>query len=671
MAFTTSTNSDGLPATIPWRRGLRAPAHLPFAAQAQTIRQPLTPRREFQAPSQGKNGLMYHHLGAHPDTIDGKAGVRFAVWAPNASEVSVLCDGNGWTAGQNWLSGSDSGVWWGFIPGMPVGSAYKYAVRTRWGEVLEKCDPYAYYAEHPPKTASIVYDLGGYDWNDDDWVEQRAKTNWLEQPLTIYEVQLGSWKRPKDGRKYFNYRELAHQLVEYCHEMGYTHLQLMPITEYPFDGSWGYQATGYFAPTSRYGTPHDFMYFVDYCHQHNIGVLIDWVPGHFPTDGHGLGRFDGTACYEHSDPRQGFHPDWNTYIFNYGRSEVRDFLFSSAHFWAKQYHIDGVRVDAVASMLYLDYSRKAGEWVPNQFGGRENLEAIQFLKDFNSMMHAEFPGILTIAEESTSWGGVSHPVYNGGLGFSMKWDMGWMNDTLRYLRRDSIHRRHHQNELSFRMIYAFTENFVLPLSHDEVVHGKKALISQMPGDYWQQFANLRLLYAYQYGMPGKKLLFMGGEFGQWTEWNHDSELDWALFGHPYHDGLRRFIGDLNHRYRTEKALHERDFSWEGFEWIHADDADNSVYSFVRKAKNAEDFVVVVCNFTPVPRKPYRVGVPEAGFYQELINSDAKIYGGTDVGNAGGVYSEAVPSHGRKHSVLLTLPPLGMLVMKPVRSTKKK
>lgn len=609
---------------------------------------------------------MYQHLGAHLEEVDGIAGTRFAVWAPNASEVSVLCDGNHWTPGRNWLRGSDSGIWSGFLPGVSQGAAYKYAVKTRWGEILEKCDPYAFYAEVPPKTASVVYDLAGFEWADETWMRRRRETNWHESPLSVYEVHLGSWKRPKDGRKYYTYRELARMLVDYCHEMGYTHLQLMPITEFPFDGSWGYQTTGYFAPTSRYGDPHDFMDFVDYCHQADIGVLIDWVPGHFPTDGHGLGRFDGTACYEHADPKQGFHPDWNTYIFNYGRSEVREFLMSSARFWFDKYHVDGLRVDAVASMLYLDYSRKAGEWIPNCFGGRENLDAINFLKDLNITLHREFPGILTIAEESTAWGGVSHPVYNGGLGFNMKWDMGWMNDTLRYLRHDPVHRKFHQNELSFRMIYAFTENFVLPLSHDEVVHGKRALISQMPGDYWQQFANLRLLYGYQYAMPGKKLLFMGGEFGQWTEWNHDAELDWALFGHPYHDGIRRFIGDLNHRLKTEPALHEQDFTWSGFEWIHADDWQNSVYSFLRKAKNPDDYVVVACNFTPVPRHRYRIGVPKAGFYTEIVNSDARIYGGTDVGNAGGVYSENVPCHGRNHSIAVTLPPLGCLVMKPKR-----
>lgn len=609
---------------------------------------------------------MYQSMGAHLDVVEGVAGVRFAVWAPNAKEVSVLCDQGYWQPGDGfYLWGSNSGVWSGFVPGMKHGDAYKYGVRTQEGNLLEKADPLAFHAEHPPKTASIVYDLSGYEWHDADWMNARRETNWHEKPISIYEVHMGSWKRPKDGRKYYSYHELADMLIDYVHEMGYTHLQLMPIAEYPFDGSWGYQATGYYAPTSRYGTPHDFMYFMDLCHQAGIGVLIDWVPAHFPTDGHALGRFDGTALYEHSDDRKGFHPDWGTYIYNYGRFEVKDFLLNSARFWLDVYHVDGIRVDAVASMLYLDYSRNDGEWIPNEYGGRENNEAIQFLKDTNVVLHGEFPGILTIAEESTAWGGVSHPVYSGGLGFNMKWDMGWMNDTLRYMRRDPIHRSYHQNDLSFRMVYAFTENFVLPLSHDEVVHGKKALISQMPSDYWQQFANLRLLYGYQYGMPGKKLLFMGGEFAQWTEWNHDGELDWALFGHENHDGIRRFVGDLNHKFRTEPALYEDDFSGHGFEWIQCDDHKNCVFAFIRYAKNRRDSLVIVGNFTPTPHKNYRLGVPAAGFYKEIVNSDAKIYGGSNVGNIGGNYSEKIPSHGKPQSINLTLPPLGLLILKPV------
>ncbi len=606
---------------------------------------------------------LYRKLGAHLVTRDGKTGVHFAVWAPNAAEVSVLLDANHWTPGKHLLHSSDEGVWSGFVPGLAVGALYKFAIRTRWGEWLEKSDPYAFAAEHPPKTASIVTDLSGYKWGDDTWMKRRPEINWYDEPMSAYEVHLGSWKHPTDGRRYYNYRELAAMLVEHCHEMGFTHLQLMPITEYPFDGSWGYQVTGFFAPTSRYGAPHDFMAFVDICHQGGIGVLVDWVPAHFPKDGHGLGRFDGTALYEHDDPRQGTHPDWGTYVFNYQRSEVKDFLHSSARFWTELYHVDGLRFDAVASMLYLDYSRKDGEWLPNEHGGRENVAAIEFLKQLNIQLHADFPGTLTIAEESTAWGGVSRPVYTGGLGFSMKWDMGWMNDTLRYLRRDPIHRSHHQNELSFRMVYAFTENFVLPLSHDEVVHGKRSLLSQMPGDYWQQFANVRLLFGYQYTMPGKKLLFMGGELGQWTEWNHDDELDWGLRGHLFHDGLRRYLGDLNRLYKDYPALHEAENEHTCFQWIQCDDWQNSVYAYRRVNRDATDSVIVVCNFTPVPRGSYRIGVPEAGFYHELLNSDAEIYGGSNVGNIGGVFSEPVAMHGLTQSISLSLPPLGILILK--------
>ncbi len=611
------------------------------------------------------NSTLYRHLGAHRDVVDGIAGTRFTVWAPNAQDVSVICDGNGWTHGANPLNSSDSGVWWGFIPGMLEGAAYKFSIRAKTGQLLQKADPFAFYAEVPPKTASVICDVRDYAWTDEEWIRQRDSSNWYEQPVTVYEVHLGSWKRPKDGRQYFNYRELAPMLVEYVQELGYSHIELMPITEHPFDGSWGYQTTGYYAPTSRFGTPDDFKFFVDYCHEAGLGVIVDWVPAHFPTDGHSLGSFDGTCCYEHADPRQGYHPDWGTLIFNYGRSEVRDFLLSNARFWIDVYHIDGLRVDAVASMLYLDYSRKAGEWVPNAFGGRENLEAIQFLKDMNTQLYQEFPGVMMIAEESTSWGGVSRPVYTGGLGFGMKWDMGWMNDTLRYLRRESIHRSFHQNELSFRMVYAFTENFVLPLSHDEVVHGKRSLLSQMPGDYWQQFANLRLLYGYQYTMPGKKLLFMGGELGQWHEWNHQGEIDWALIGHQHHDGIRRLVQDLNAVYRREPALHQTDMSSDGFAWISCDDWQNSVYAFLRYSHDHKEMVVVVLNFTPLPRHDYRIGVPKAGFYTEILNSDAGHYGGGNVGNAGGVYSEPGNCHGHPQSLSLTIPPLGILVLKAV------
>jgi len=620
------------------------------------------------------NCTAYEWLGAHPSTQGTQAGTRFSVWAPNAREVCVICDRNNWQHGGFFLNSSNEGVWNGFLPEIRPGETYKYSLRAPDGSLLEKCDPYGFASEQPPRTASVVTDLTQFHWHDEEWLATRGTTNWYERPVQIYEVHLGSWRRPKDGRKYFSYSELADQLIEYCLDLGFTHLQLMPITEYPFDGSWGYQSTGYFAPTSRHGTPHDFMMFVNKCHRAGLGVLIDWVPGHFPTDSHGLAQFDGTALYEHADPRQGFHPDWNTNIFNYGRNEVRNFLLSSARFWCEKYHIDGIRVDAVASMLYLDYSRNPGQWIPNRFGGRENLEAIQFLKDLNVMLHGEFPGILTIAEESTAWPGVSRPVYDGGLGFTMKWDMGWMNDTLRYLRRDPIHRRHHQNDLSFRSLYAFTENFVLPLSHDEVVHGKKSLVSQMPGDHWQMFANLRLLLGYQAVLPGKMLLFMGAELAQWTEWNHDGELDWALESVDTHAGIRRYVKDLNALVIHNPALYERDCSHDGFAWIQADDAANSVYAFCRFSKEGKEIIAAVFNMTPVPRYGYRIGVPQAGVYREILNSDSWLYGGTDVGSGGGVTTEPIHSHGQQSSIELTLPPLGMLVLKfagPAKSIPKK
>jgi len=615
----------------------------------------------------GMQADLYQHLGAHLDTVNGVPGVTFRVWAPNARQVSVLCDRNYWQPGQNRLNPSGNGVWWGFVPHIGVGEAYKYGIVNHWGHMTEKSDPVAFQFEHRPKTASVIADLNTYTWNDATWQNRRAEKNWHEQPVTIYEVHLGSWKRPQDGRLYFNYRELAHQLVEYCQRLGFTHLQLLPVTEHPFDGSWGYQTIGYFAPTSRFGTPADFMYFVDYCHQHGIGVLVDWVPAHFPKDGHGLASFDGTCLYEHADPRQGYHPDWGTLVFNYGRDEVRNFLLSSARFWIDKYHVDGLRVDAVASMLYLDYSRKDGEWIPNQHGGRENLEAVQLLQDMNVLLHRDFPGVMTIAEESTSWKGVSHPVYNGGLGFSMKWDMGWMNDTLRYLRRDSIHRSYHQGDLSFRMVYAFHENFILPLSHDEVVHGKKSLLSQMPGDPWQKFANLRLLLSYQYLQPGKKLLFMGGELGQWHEWSHDAELDWALLGQPLHDGLSRLVGDLNALYKRNPSCYETDFDHRGFRWIQCDDWQNCVFVFARINRNQpEDYLVCVFNFTPAPRANYRIGVPLPGYFREVLNTDAAIYGGSNSGNLGGLYSEPIGMHGMAQSIRVNVPPLGMVVFQPVR-----
>jgi 1,4-alpha-glucan branching enzyme len=619
---------------------------------------------EVRAMRRGMSVTTYRHLGAHLTQQEGRQGVYFAVWAPNAREVCVVGDFNSWQHGAFYLNSSDSGVWYGFVPDIGAGEHYKYSLRTQMGQLIEKSDPYAFQSETPPKTASIVCPiLDHYEWRDRDWIDRRARTNWYKQPVSIYEVHLGSWRRPWDGRRYCSYRELAVQLVEYVTSLGFSHIQLMPISEYPFDGSWGYQPTAYFAPTSRYGSPQDFQYFVDYCHQHNIGVLIDWVPGHFPTDGHGLGRFDGTALYEHEDARQGFHPDWNTYIFNYGRGEVRNFLLSNARFWCDVYHIDGLRVDAVASMLYLDYSRNAGEWIPNKHGGRENLEAVQFLKDMNVSLHAEFPGILTIAEESTSWPQVSRPVYDGGLGFGMKWDMGWMNDSLRYFHRDPIFRKHHHNEFSFRTMYAFTENFVLPLSHDEVVHGKSSLIAKMPGDIWQKFANLRLLLGAQFTTPGKPLLFMGGEFAQWLEWNHDTQLDWGLLQQERHSGIQKYIGDLNRVKREQPALHELDCDPQGFQWINADDTENSVYSWIRRGSSPTEQVVVLFNMTPLPRHDYRIGVPLAGHWVEILNSDARWYGGTDVGNGGGVDSEEVPSHGHLQSISLVIPPLGMLVLK--------
>ena len=606
---------------------------------------------------------MYRFLGAHPTVQDGVRGVRFAVWAPNARSVSVMSDANGWTPHQDWLDGSDSGHWTGFIPHVAVGTAYKYAIETQHGEILQKADPAAFRTEMRPATASIVHDLNQYKWNDDAWIEQRGKRDPLRTPMSIYEVHLGSWKRPGDDRVFFNYRELAQEIVEYATSLGYTHLQLMPVTEHPFDGSWGYQTTGYFAPSSRFGTPEDFMYFVDHCHQNNLAVLIDWVPAHFPTDAHGLAHFDGTHLYEHADPRQGFHPDWNTLIFNYGREEVKNFLLSSARFWADVYHIDGIRVDAVASMLYLDYSRNDGEWLPNKHGGRENLEAIEFLKQFNMMIHRDFPGVVTVAEESTAWAGVSRPVYMGGLGFTMKWDMGWMNDTLRYMQRDPAHRSFHQDDLSFRMVYAWDENFVLPLSHDEVVHGKRSLISQMPGDNWQKFANLRLLFATQYAMPGKQLLFMGGELGQWLEWNHDTQIDWPLLEVDTHKGLHRLIGDLNRVCNSDPAFYTGDFEPSGFRWIQCDDSVNSVFAWLRMSTACDSTIACIGNFTPVPRHDYRIGVPTAGSYHEILNTDAEIYSGTNVGNMGVVETQEIAAHGFAQSLEIQLPPLAFVMLK--------
>jgi len=617
--------------------------------------------------SEGSHYKEYEKLGAHVMEINSIQGVHFAVWAPNARRVSVIGDFNRWDGRRHQMRvlGS-SGIWEIFIPGLKEGDLYKFEIKSKFKKYSAvKADPYDFYFEFRPKTASIVYDIHKYQWNDSKWMEMRSKKNWLESPLSIYEVHLGSWMRfPEENNRFLTYKEIADRLVTYVKEMGYTHIELLPITEHPLDASWGYQTLGYFAPTHRHGTPDDFMYFVDTCHQNNIGVILDWVPAHFPTDGHGLGFFDGSCLYEHEDPRKGFHPDWGTKIFNYGRNEVRNFLLSNALFWFEKYHIDGLRVDAVASMLYLDYSRKKGEWVPNIFGGKENLEAIDFIKRYNELIHRYHPGVLTIAEESTAWPGVSKPTYLGGLGFSLKWNMGWMHDSLEYISKDPVHRKYHHNNLAFSLLYAFTENFILVLSHDEVVHGKRSMLNKMPGDIWQKFANLRLFYGFMYSHPGKKLLFMGGEFGQLDEWNHDKSIDWHLLKFKPHRCLQKFTMDLNHLYQSEPALYEVDFHDKGFEWIDFRDTEQSVISFIRKAKDPHNFLVVVCNFTSVPRIGYRIGVPEKCFYNEMLNSDSQLYGGSNLGNAGGMNADTIPWHGRPYSITITLPPLSVLIFKP-------
>jgi 1,4-alpha-glucan branching enzyme len=615
--------------------------------------------------NEGTHNRMYEKLGAHPATIDGAAGTFFGVWAPSARQVTVIGDFNGWNPGSHPMQNhGSSGVWECFIPGVGQGATYKYHIVSRiHGHVFDKADPFGYRHEKPPRTASQVWDLD-YHWSDQAWMRQRKAKNSLQAPMSIYEMHLGSWMRvPEEHGRSLTYREMAPKLAEYVQRMNFTHVQLLPVMEHPFYGSWGYQTTGYFAPTSRYGTPQDFMYLVDFLHQRGIGVILDWVPSHFPTDGHGLAFFDGTHLFEHADSRQGFHPDWKTNIFNYGRSEVRSFLLSSAIFWLDKYHADGLRVDAVASMLYLDYSRKAGEWIPNKFGGRENLEAISFVRRMNEDIYRNFPDVQTIAEESTSWPMVSRPVHLGGLGFGLKWDMGWMHDTLSYFEHDPIHRKFHHNLLTFRMIYAYHENFVLPLSHDEVVHMKGSLIRKMPGDEWQRFANLRLLYGYMYAQSGKKMLFMGDEFGQEREWAHDGSLDWHLLQQPLHEGLRHWVENINHLYRNEPALHLLECDPAGFEWVDCNDSAASVVSLLRKSKNPNESVLVVCNFTPIPRMDYRVGVPHAGFWREILNSDAKEYGGSGSGNYGGREAEEVPAHGKPCSLRLMLPPLGALFLK--------
>lgn len=608
--------------------------------------------------NEGTHYRLYEKLGAHLTEEAGHQGVHFAVWAPDAMEVSVIGDFNQWEAGRNPLqSRGSSGIWEGFIEGLDQGTVYKYLIRSRFNDYqVQKADPYAFHAEVAPKSASVVWGLD-YVWGDEDWMRERAARNSLDAPMSIYEMHVGSWMRvPDEGNRALTYRELAPRLADYLDRMGFTHVEFMPVMEHPFGGSWGYQVTGFFAPTSRFGTPQDFMFLVDYLHQRGIGVILDWVPSHFCADGHGLGFFDGTHLYEHADPRKGFHPDWSSYIFNYGRNEVRSFLISSAAFWLDRYHIDGLRVDAVASMLYLDYSRKGDDWIPNPYGGKENLEAIDFMRRFNAEVYGSFPGTQTFAEESTSWPMVSRPTWVGGLGFGMKWDMGWMHDTLSFMQRDPIHRRYHHNNLTFRMLYAFQENFVLPLSHDEVVHGKGSLIRKMPGDDWQKFANLRALFGYMFAQPAKKLLFMGAEFGQWNEWFHEVSLDWHLTELPFHSGLQRWVADLNHLYRAEACLHGHEFDPAAFEWIDCGDSDQSVISLVRKGGNG-DLMLVACNFTPVPRNGYRIGVPRGGFWKETLNSDASSYGGSGLGNLGGQSASEVPCHGRPYSLSLVLPPL--------------
>ncbi len=618
----------------------------------------------------GTHYRTYEKLGAHLLEEDGKKGVYFAVWAPNAQHVSVIGSFNNWEAWIHPMRAiGSSGIWELFIPGVKEGDQYKFEIKGPQGFWAQKADPYAFAAEVRPRTASVVCDLGRYQWNDAAWIDQRGQTKWHEKPISVYEVHLGSWKRKvEEGNRWLTYRELAEQLIPYVKETGYTHIELMPIAEHPFDGSWGYQTGGYFAPTSRFGSPDDFRHFVDRCHQEGIGIILDWVPAHFPKDAHGLGYFDGTHLYEHADPRLGEHMDWGTLIFNYGRNEVSGFLLSNAIFWAREYHLDGLRVDAVASMLYLDYSREAGQWIPNKYGGRENLEAIEFLKHFNSMVHAECPGFLTFAEESTAFPQVSHPVDLGGLGFDFKWNMGWMNDTLKYFSKDPVHRKYHQGDLTFSMIYAFTENFILPFSHDEVVHGKASLLDKMPGDFWQKFANMRLLFAYMFAHPGKKLLFMGCEIGQWREWDAATSLDWNLLAYDPHRKLKTLVAKLNGLYTGEAALYDIESSWQGFDWIDFHDAESSVISFLRKGRDPQEIIVCILNLTPTPRPGYRIGLPEAGGWKVILNTDASVYGGSNSGPKEGADYDAhhLPWHGKGFSVQLDLPPLGVLMLKFLR-----
>ncbi len=639
--------------------GRAATYHDPYAFPSQITDFDMYLLRE------GKHLYSYEKMGAHLREIEGVKGVNFAVWAPNAMRVSVVGNFNGWDARYHPMRLlGESGIWELFIPDLGEGEVYRYDIRSHHnGYHAMKSDPYGFYSELRPANASIVADIGSYVWGDSEWMEARATGKPLASAMAIYEVHPGSWRR-KGHNEFLTYRELASELVSYVKEMGYTHIELMAIAEHPLDASWGYLVTGYYAPTSRHGKPDDFMYFIDQCHQNGIGVLLDWVAAHFPKDGHALSYFDGTHLYSHEDARQREHPDWGTYIFNYGRNEVRNFLVSNALFWLKQYHIDGLRVDAVSSMIYLDFSRGPGQWIPNKYGGRENIEAIEFLREMNTVVNAECPGSVTVAEESTSWPMVSRPVYLGGLGFTFKWDMGWMHDTLKYLQKDPIYRPFHHNEITFSMFYAFSENFILALSHDEVVHGKGSLINKAAGDWWQKFATLRLLFGYQYTHSGKKLHFMGQEFGQWREWTEAQSLEWDLLKMPTHEGVQHWMRDLNHLYQEQRSLWEHDLDWQGFQWIDANDANNSVFTYLRFAEEREDFLVIACNFTPVVRQNYHIGVPHAGYYRELLNSDASNYGGSNVGNGGGLEAKAEAWHEFPASMDLTIPPLGIVILKP-------
>jgi 1,4-alpha-glucan branching enzyme len=616
--------------------------------------------------AEGTHNRAYEKLGAHLGERNGQRGAHFAVWAPNAGRVSVIGDFNQWNSAADIMRPSSAGVWEAFVPDIGSGVVYKYHVESRDRRyAVDKADPYGFAAEIRPRTASRVWDLQDYSWLDNSWMASRAKNNSLNSPISIYEVHLGSWKRvSEEANRWLTYREMAPLLADYVHDAGFTHVELMPIMEHPFDGSWGYQIIGYFAPTSRFGTPSDFMYLIDYLHRRGIGVILDWVPAHFPKDESGLGYFDGSHLYEHADPKQAEQPDWNTFVFNYGRNEVQSFLISNALFWFDKYHVDGLRVDAVASMLYLDYGKREGEWIPNRYGGKENIDAIHFLRSVNERVYESYPDVMMMAEESTAWPQVSRPTYLGGLGFGFKWNMGWMHDMLDYMSQDPVLRSYHHNQITFSLIYAFTENFVLPLSHDEVVYGKGSMLRKMPGDEWQKFANLRLLYGFMFGHPGKKLLFMGDEFGQWSEWNHEASLEWDLLKNPLHAGLQRWVRDLNTLYRGQSSLHEFDFNAAGFEWVDCKDSQRSIISFLRRGPSAEDQILFVCNFTPVVRENYRVGVPMEGSWREVLNSDAPLYGGSGQGNFGGLSTIPLPIHGRPFTLNMRLPPLGVVAFQP-------